>query len=209
MIYNQFATIYDQLMQDAPYDEWVRLTEEIISKFQIDPKQVVDLGCGTGSIAIPLHKKGYQMLGVDLSEEMLAMAYDKMMEQQTHFPLIQQDMCELELPSKVDFIFSYCDSLNYLDSAHDLEITFQKVHDQLQEKGYFVFDLHSPYKITHIFNGQTFAWNEEDVSVIWETEVDVERLIVEHDLTFLLNKMRTVIKNLKSIINNKPIRWIQ
>jgi len=188
MIYNQFATIYDQLMQEAPYDEWVRFTEEIISMFEIDPHQIVDLGCGTGSISIPLHKKGYQMLGVDLSEEMLAMAYDKMMGQQIHFPLIQQDMRELQLPNKVDLIISYCDSLNYLQSAEELEKTFKKVHYQLNNKGYFVFDLHSPYKITNIFNGKTFAWNEEDVSVIWETEVDAEHLIVEHDLTFFVQK---------------------
>ena len=188
MIYNQFAFIYDQLMNNAPYDEWIRFTEEILEKFQIKPKQIVDLGCGTGSIAIPLHKKGFQMVGVDLSEEMLAMAYDKMISQQVHFPLIQQDMRELELPNKADLILSYCDSLNYLHNIDEVATTFSKVNQQLADDGYFIFDLHSPYKLTHIFNGQTFAWNEEDVSVIWETEVDTEQLVVEHDLTFFVQQ---------------------
>ncbi|TCS83780.1 class I SAM-dependent DNA methyltransferase [Tepidibacillus fermentans] len=188
MMYNRFAYIYDVLMKDAPYEEWIRFTEEIIDQYQINPNQIIDLGCGTGSIAIPLAKKGYQMIGIDLSEEMLSIAYDKMMDQHLQFPLLQQDMRELELQNQAELIIRYCDSLNYLIGLDYLRQTFVRVNQHLKKKGFFVFDLHSPYKLTHIFANQTFAWNEDDISVIWETTVDLEQLIVEHELTFFVEQ---------------------
>ena len=186
MNYHKFAYIYDELMKDAPYEEWVKLTLQLIEKLGINPKNIVDLGCGTGNIAIPLSKQGYQLTGIDLSEDMLSVAYDKMQENQVMFPLFQQNMMELELPHLAELIVSYCDSLNYLNGMEEVKQTFKQVHQNLEEGGYFFFDMHSPYKITKIFNQHSFAWNDEDISVIWLTDVDDEKLTVEHNLTFFV-----------------------
>ncbi len=188
MNYHKFANIYDQLMKDAPYEEWVKITEQLMEKLEIEPKSMIDLGCGTGNIAIPMSKRGYQLTGIDLSEDMLSVAYDKMQENQVMFPLFQQNMMELELPHQAELIFSYCDSLNYLNGLDEVKQTFIQVHKSLQEGGYFFFDMHSPYKITEVFNLHSFAWNEEDISIIWLTDVDEKELIVEHDLTFFVEQ---------------------
>ncbi|OEF99005.1 hypothetical protein BHF71_10260 [Vulcanibacillus modesticaldus] len=185
MSYKKFAYVYDQLMKDAPYDEWIKFTKEIISKYKINPKIIVDLGCGTGSIAIPLSKEGFQVIGVDLSTDMLSIAYEKMMLNNTSFPLLEQDMKDFNLNTTVDLIISYCDSLNYLEGIDALRQTFVQVYKHLKSDGYFIFDMHSPHKITNVFN-QTFAWNEEDISVIWLTDVDEVQLSVEHDLTLFV-----------------------
>lgn len=186
LMYNKFAYVYDHLMKDAPYSEWVSITEAIIEKYHISPKQIVDLGCGTGNIALPLRQSGYQMVGIDLSADMLSIAHDKMAAKNLSFPLIQQDMREFNLPNKAELIISYCDSLNYLDGIEDVKQTFIQVNKHLSSGGYFIFDMHSPYKILQIYNQNTFAWNDEDISVIWLPEVDENELIVEHDLTFFV-----------------------
>lgn len=186
MNYNKFAYIYDDLMKDAPYEEWVEITEKIIAKYNLNPDEIVDLGCGTGNIAIPLSRNGYHLIGLDLSEEMLAIAYDKMQESNITFPLINQNMKEFQLPNQVDLIISYCDSLNYLAGIEEIKETFRKVYDNLKDNGFFIFDMHTPYKIKEVFKDNTFAWNDKEISVIWLPEVDETNLIVEHDLTFFV-----------------------
>jgi len=188
MSYKRFAYVYDDLMKDAPYLEWVEFTENIIEQLNIKPKNILDLGCGTGSIAIPLSKKGYKVTGVDLSEEMLSIAYEKMQGEQLTFPLIQQNMKELELTEAFDLIISYCDSLNYLNGIEDVKETFTKVNKHLKNGAYFIFDMHSPYKLTHIYNDQVFAWDQDEIGLIWNTDVDETNLKVEHDLTFFVER---------------------
>ncbi|MGD9676757.1 MAG: class I SAM-dependent methyltransferase [Vulcanibacillus sp.] len=186
--YSSFAYVYDQLMSDAPYEEWIDFTNAIIEKYGINPKEIIDIGCGTGNLSIPLSKLGYEMIGVDLSNEMLAIAKEKMILNNVSFLLIEQDMLELDLDITAKLIISYCDSLNYLSGIEEIKTAFTKIHKHLGMGGYFIFDLHSAYKLTDIYNGQTYAWNDEDVSIIWLTDVNVTELTVEHDLTFFIKK---------------------
>ncbi|MGD9679469.1 MAG: class I SAM-dependent methyltransferase, partial [Vulcanibacillus sp.] len=160
----------------------------IIDKYKINPKTIIDIGCGTGNISIPLSKLGYEMIGVDISTDMLAIAKEKMIANNVSFLLIEQDMLELDLGITVDLVISYCDSFNYLTDTDKIKKTFASIDKHLDLGGYFIFDLHSPYKITDIYNGQTYAWNDEDVSLVWLTDVNVDELTVEHDLTFFIKK---------------------
>lgn len=184
--YNNFAYVYDQLMSEAPYDRWIDFTKDLIDKYKIKPKKIIDIGCGTCNISIPLSKLGYEMIGVDISSEMLAMAKQKMLENNVSFLLIEQDMRELGLNDTADLAINYCDSFNYLADIKGLKETFGRIYNHLEIGGYFIFDLHSPYKITDIYNGQTYAWNDKDVSVIWIPDVNIDELTVEHDLTFFI-----------------------
>ncbi len=184
--YKNFAYVYDQLMNEAPYDKWIDFTKILIDKYKVNPKKIIDIGCGTCNISIPLSKQGYEMVGVDISSEMLAMAKHKMLENNVAFLLIEQDMREFELYDTANLVISYCDSFNYLSDSIGLRDTFTKIYNHLEIDGYFIFDLHSPYKITDIYNGKTYAWNDEDVSVIWIPDVNVDELTVEHDLTFFI-----------------------
>ncbi|MFY0546254.1 class I SAM-dependent DNA methyltransferase [Brevibacillus sp. H7] len=186
MAYAHLASVYDQLMADSPYDQWLSWLEQVWSRLG-RPAQVIDLGCGTGSIAIPLSKRGYRVTGVDLSAEMLAVAYTKMKQAQTDVTWVEQDMRELSLPP-ADSVISLCDSLSYLTEEEDVQQTFQRVFEHLNPGGTFLFDVHSPYKILHGFGDNTFTLCEDEVSYIWQCFCDPVRLEVEHQLTFFLRQ---------------------
>lgn len=186
MSYAHLAAVYDRLMADTPYDQWLAWVKGVWQQTG-KPQTVLDLGCGTGNIAIPLSKEGYRVIGVDLSAEMLAIAYEKMRAAQTEVTWIEQDMRQLEL-SPVDAVISLCDSLSYLTEEEDVQATFHKVFAHLRPGGSFLFDVHSPYKILHIFGENTFTLQEEEVAYIWECFTDPLRCEVEHQLTFFLRQ---------------------
>lgn len=186
MAYSHMAAVYDKLMADTPYDQWLEWVDRTWSKGE-KPLHVIDLGCGTGSVAIPLAKRGYRVTGVDLSAEMLAIAYDKMRQEQVDISWVEQDMRELEM-TPADAVISLCDSLSYLTQEDDVQETFRRVFAHLTPGGSFLFDVHSPYKMLHVFGDETFTLVEEDVSYIWNAFCDPLRLEVEHQLTFFIRQ---------------------
>src|SRR4051794_3766816 len=114
MSYEQFAYTYDRLMNSMPYEAWLRFTKECFERYQIKPTTIVDLGCGTGNLSIPLAAQGFQVTGLDLSEDMLAVAEQKQSEQPSQHRggavrWIQQDLREWELGEEVDVAISFCD----------------------------------------------------------------------------------------------------
>lgn len=95
MNYEQFALLYDELMNDVPYDKWVEFTEESLQQADMKEAKILDVACGTGNVTLPLVQKGYDVIGVDLSEEMLAVAQQKLGEAGYFIPFYQQDMRSL------------------------------------------------------------------------------------------------------------------
>ena len=186
MAYTHMAAVYDRLMADTPYDQWLDWVERCFSQGD-RPVTVLDLGCGTGSISIPLAKRGYRVTGVDMSAEMLAVAYDKMRKEQVNVSWVEQDMRELEVP-QADAVISLCDSLSYLTEEEDVQQTFQRVFAHLTPGGSFLFDVHSPYKILQVYGENTFTWQDDEVSYIWQCFCEPLRLEVEHQLTFFLRQ---------------------
>lgn len=213
MAYGHMATVYDRLMADSPYGEWLDFAEGVWAK-KGKPRRVIDLGCGTGNIAIPLAKRGYQVIGVDLSAEMLAVAYDKMRREQAQVLWVEQDMRELEVP-QADSVISFCDSLSYLTDEEDVQQTFSRVFAHLQPGGTFLFDVHSPYKILHGFGNQTFALTEEEVSYIWQCFCDPDRLEVAHELTFFLRQENGLYERVEEVHEQRAyqpyemVRWLR
>ncbi|WP_203361683.1 class I SAM-dependent methyltransferase [Bacillus sp. REN10] len=182
MTYQRFAYVYDFLMQDVPYEEWLRFFEQHTAS--VAGKKVLDLACGTGELTWRLASAGWDVTGVDLSEDMLMMAREKAAEKGLSFSLYQQDMRELEGLGTYDVVTIFCDSLNYLHSEEDVKRTFRLVHAHLEEGGIFLFDVHSLYKIHHIFTDGTFTSTEDEVSYIWHCfEGDLPNS-VDHELTF-------------------------
>ena len=102
-MYNDFAQVYDSL-QDADYEAFVDYYEKIFEEYGVKPKLVLDLGCGTGNITIPMAKRGYDMIGLDLSCEMLNIARDKAKAEGLDVLFLNQDMCEMELYGTVDAV---------------------------------------------------------------------------------------------------------
>ena len=144
---------------------------------------VLDLGCGTGTITELLYEKGYDMIGVDSSEEMLQIALDKKFETGSDILYLCQDMRELDLYSTVGTVVSVCDSLNYLLMDEDVLQTFHLVNNYLFPGGIFIFDFNTIYKYVELIGDTTIAENREDCSFIWENFYSCEDHINEYDVT--------------------------
>jgi SAM-dependent methyltransferase len=192
MSYQHMATVYDQLMRDAPYDRWLAFIAENRLKYasptQSARSSIVDLGCGTGTLSILLAKDNYDVTGIDLAAEMLAVAAEKSNAENVPVQWLQQDMTELNLGREVDLIICFCDSLNYVLKREDVGRMFQSVHRHLLPGGLFLFDTHSEYQMREVFGSHRFAQNDDPVSLIWHCEYDEQSRIVEHDLTFFVQR---------------------
>ncbi len=172
-MYNEFANVYDRL-QDIDYNSFIDYYEKIFEKFDIKPKLMLDLGCGTGNITIPLSEKGYEMIGIDLSEEMLDIAAQKARDTSEDILFLNQDMTEFELYGTVDSIICSLDGVNYLTMDDDLDKLFALVKNYLNPGGLFIFDINSEYKLKTLLNGNSFVYDEDDIYCVWSNSFDDE-----------------------------------
>ena len=188
--YRDFARVYDEFMDQTPYDEWLLNILNIFKEYKIDKDaQVLDLGCGTGKMARKLAREGYQVTAVDNSMDMLEIAAS---EEDDHILYVLQDMVSLELPQQVDAAVSICDCMNYILEEEDLKEAFRRVREFLKEDGVFVFDMNSHYKYKEILACNTFAEDREDASFIWDNFYDEEERINEYQLSlFIQNEQGT------------------
>ncbi len=186
--YTDFALVYDTLMDNTPYKEWCERITGILRKYGIENDLVLDLGCGTGTLTELLAKEGYDMIGIDYSQEMLARAMEKRDETGLQILYLLQDMREFELYGTVKAIVSVCDSLNYLLEEEDVIETFRLVNNYLDPKGLFIFDFNTVYKYKEVIGDATIAENREDCSFIWENYYHEEDEINEYEVTFFIKE---------------------
>ncbi|WP_018661382.1 class I SAM-dependent DNA methyltransferase [Heyndrickxia acidiproducens] len=186
MSYEDFAYVYDALMNDAPYDDWLDWVKEEQRRHHTEGRRVLDLACGTGELSIRLAKSGYDVTGVDLSEDMLAVASEKAIESGTPVTLLQQNMCALSGLHDFDIVTIFCDSFNYLGTEAEVEAALKNVFNALKPGGLFLFDVHSIYKMDEVFQNHTFADNGREVSYIWNSFPGEHPHSVEHDLSFFV-----------------------
>ena len=189
MPYRDFAAVYDRLMQDIPYAGWVQYLDLIFQKHGIRPQVVLDIGCGTGNVTIPLAQMGYRLIGLDMSQEMLALAEEKARNQGLKISWLQQDMRSMNLGDlRFDLVISMTDSLNYIQTTADLAKVFALVRDSLKTGGWFIFDLNSAYKIREVFGNNVFSLIEDDIAYIWENSYDPDTRTCTMDLTFFVQE---------------------
>ena len=213
--YRDFAGVYDELMDSTPYEEWAARLDRLIKKYGVSmanrdgrisltdresvPGQenalleseknlVLDLGCGTGILTEMMYAKGYDLIGVDVSEAMLDRAMRRKEETGSDILYLLQDMRELDLFSTVGTVYSVCDSVNYILEEEGLERVFSLVHNYLFPGGVFVFDFNTEYKYREVIGETVIAENREDCSFIWENYYDEEEQINEYDLTFFVKE---------------------
>ncbi|MGI6094672.1 MAG: class I SAM-dependent DNA methyltransferase [Lachnospiraceae bacterium] len=183
--YQSFARVYDMFMDNIPYEEWCDYLEELLKEYGIEDGLVLELGCGTGSMTQLLADRGYDMIGVDNSEDMLEIAAEKRERSGSGILYLLQDMREFELYGTVRAIVSVCDSMNYILEEEDLLKVFRLVNNYLDPGGLFLFDLNTVYKYQQV-GDDTIAENREDGSFIWENFYDEEEAINEYDLTLFI-----------------------
>ncbi len=183
--YENFAYIYDHLMEEVDYDKWLTFIDKLFKEHNID--SVCDLGCGTGNMTIPISQKGYDMIGVDLSEDMLMVAREKAAEAGQDILFLNQNMKEFELYGTVDAIIATCDSVNYL-KPEDIPQFLKWVHNYLNPEGLFVFDLNTEYKFKNIYGNKTFSELGEDFAYLWENQYWPDKKVNEYYISFFVEE---------------------
>lgn len=210
--YTSFAQVYDLFMDNVPYEEWSKYVISLLKEEKIEDGLVLDLGCGTGKMTRFLAAAGYDMIGIDNSEDMLEIARECQYAQeyageQTEEPAAEdaagpdtenqascnilyllQDMREFELYGTVRAVISICDSMNYILDEEDLLQVFKLVNNYLDPKGVFIFDMNTRYKYAELLGESTITENREEGSFIWENYFDEEEGINEYDLTLFIRE---------------------
>lgn len=180
--YENFARVYDELMDDVPYEAWADFLKEILEEQKIPGGLMLELGCGTGKMMALMAEKGYDMIGVDNSLDMLQIARERTQDKEGSFLYLWQDMRSFELYGTVEAIISICDSVNYVTREEDLVEVFRLVNNYPEPEGLFIFDFNTEYKYKEIIGEQVIAEDREDVSFIWYNEYDEEEHLNYIDL---------------------------
>lgn len=183
--YTSFAQVYDMFMDNVDYPAWSKYLIQLLKEYQVEDGLVLDLGCGTGNMTELLAKEGYDMIGVDNSEDMLEIASEKRAESGLNILYLLQDMREFELYGTVKAVVSICDSINYILEEDDLREVFSLVNNYLDPKGMFIFDLNTKYKYEQM-GETTIAENREEASFIWDNYYDPEEEINEYELAIFI-----------------------
>ena len=179
--YHELAVSYDRLTNDVDYEATVDFYYEILRREGLNPRTCVDLACGTGSVTAILAQKGLEVLGVDLSEEMLTVAQQKAMELENAPRFVCQSLQELWLPRGVDMAVCALDSLDYITDPDDCKEAIRRIYKALNPGGIFIFDVNTPEKL-RAMDGQVFLDEDDDVYCVWRGEFDEESNICSYGM---------------------------
>lgn len=183
MKYGKFAAVYDGLMEDIPYEEYVEWVASHVSSGKL-----LDVACGTGTLSQLFAEMGYDVTASDLSQDMLTIANQRFQVANQSIPVLQLSMDQLEGLSGFDIVTVAIDSLNYLQSEEQVQQTFKEIYHALNTGGHFFFDVHSLYKIDTVFMDSPFVYDAEEIAYIWHTEPGHTPYSVVHDMTFFVQQ---------------------
>ena len=188
MNYAVFANFYDELMQEVPYEDVQEKVGSLLKRYGVSRGLLLDLACGTGTVSLALSKKGYDVIGVDASAEMLMEAQEKARKEKADILFLCQDMCHLDLYGTIDAAICTLDGLNHLESKEEVQEALSKVSLFLNPEGIFIFDVNSLYKHQHILCDNTFLYEAEDVFCAWQNTLLEDGESVQMDLDFFIEE---------------------
>lgn len=184
--YKLFANYYDKLMYDVDYKAWFKYIEKIFYNYNKSPKTILEMACGTGNLTYYLAEKGYKVTCFDISDDMLSIAYNKLVGF-NNVKILSQDMINFNINKKFDVVISICDSINYIINSDDLYKTFKNVYNHLEDGGIFIFDINSYYKLKYIIANNIFLDEKDNIFYIWQNEFNEENNLSNFYLTFFIN----------------------
>ena len=179
--YENLAFSYDRLTNDVDYEATVAFYDAILKREGLRPRTCVDLACGTGSVTEILAKKGLQVIGVDMSEDMLTVASQKTADLEPAPWFICQSLQELRLPKGVDLAVCALDSLDYITDPEDCRKAIHRIYKYLNPGGIFIFDVNTPLKLRSM-DGQVFLDEDDDVYCVWRGEFDEQTNICSYGM---------------------------
>lgn len=170
--YHSFSYFYDKLTSNISYKERAEYFDMLIKKHNGQKNILLDLACGTGSLSEEFSRMGYDVIGVDASEEMLNEALDKKFESGLNIQYLCQDMTKLDMFGTIDVTICALDSINHLKSSDEIQTTFDKVSLFCEPNGLFIFDVNMPYKHQYVLGDNTFVYDLDDVFCVWQNSFD-------------------------------------
>jgi len=198
MSYSEFADVYDILMKDAKYKKRTAYLWKLFKTHGKTPKLLLDLACGTGEFSCSFAEKGVEVIGVDMSEDMLAVAREKTADNGLDILYLCQKAEELDLYGTVDGAICCLDSLNHITDINKLCKAVKRVSLFMEEGSLFIFDLNTEYKHRNILGNNTFVIDEDEVYCVWQNRFDEKRLITEINLDFFMEDGDTYIRSSES-----------
>jgi len=184
--YTGFALCYDALMSEVDYDAWTDRLLEAALRHGAKPSKIADLACGTGNITNALAERGYDVIGVDLSQPMLSIAQDKSHEAHLKVRYLLQDIVTLKLHRPVELLTMINDGINYIEGETQLKSAFEHMAGALVPGGLLLLEFSTPYKLEFVLGNTTIAESDEEISMIWENAYDPGTKTQTMQLTFFL-----------------------
>ena len=184
MSYGVFSEFYDALTANVSYDTVSQVLSSLLTRYGKGRGLLLDLACGTGSVSVRLAKKGYEVIGVDLSPEMLSEAQNKAYSAGQNILFLCQDMTALDLYGTVDAAVCTLDGLCHLPNEESVFAALQKVSLFMNPGGVFLFDVNSVYKHRAVLGNNTFVYDTDDVYCVWQNTLLSDGVTVQMDLDF-------------------------
>ena len=188
--YHALAASYDRLTNDINYQNTVDFYRQILDREHIQVRTVADLACGTGSVAVLLAQKGLQVVGVDMSEEMLCRAQQKAQELENPPMFTCQRLEKLQLPRGVDLAVCALDSMNYITDPDDCKKALSRIYRILNPGGCFIFDVNTPEKL-RAMDDQVWLDEDDDVYCVWRGEFDENTRILSYAMDLFQREGKT------------------
>lgn len=214
--YRIFANYYDRLMADLDYDKVCAYVLSLAKEYGIAPPGLaVDLGCGTGTMCLAFAKAGFDMIGVDLDEQMLQIAGERSKASGQDILYLQQDMTDFELYGTVSMITCLTDGLNHVTDSRKVKRMFYWAHNYLDYGGVFIFDINSPKKLAQTLGNNVFYQITEEVSYIWQSTYHPRTRLCDFDLTFFLQEPNGLYRKEEAFIRERAYEpaelkaWLQ
>lgn len=184
MSYGIFSEFYDALTANVSYDKVSQVLGSLLTRYGKSRGLLLDLACGTGSVSVRLAEKGYEVIGVDLSPEMLSEAQNKAYSAGQNILFLCQDMTALDLYGTVDAAVCTLDGLCHLPDEKSLQAALRKVSLFMNPGGVFLFDVNSVYKHRAVLGNNTFVYDTDDVYCVWQNTLLSDGVTVQMDLDF-------------------------
>jgi SAM-dependent methyltransferase len=140
-LYSQLVRYYDKIYWWKDYDREAGFLVKVLRKYHVQGRRVLEVACGTGSHSKILAARGYEVTGVDFSEDMLKIARRKL---KGHAKFIRGDMRDLDAVVGGEYDAAIClfSAISYNLTFSDLERTLEGLYHHLREGGIVVFDTH-------------------------------------------------------------------
>lgn len=179
--YRFLSAYYDRFTDDVGYARWADFFEQVFSRAALTPHLIVDLACGTGSLSAELARRGYEMISVDASAEMLMQAMNNTIDLEPRPIFLNQRMEDLDLYGTVDACLCCLDSVNYITDPSTLRQAFRRVELFLEPGGIFIFDVNTRKKFSAM-SGECYVREDEDVFCVWQVDFDGEHCRYDFDI---------------------------